>query len=130
MAAFERVRAAIAACAFVATVTLAPSAHAGSEAERLFQLGRRASEMGKFATACSLFRESHRLEPAVGTLLNLGDCEEQQNHLSAALDYYKDALSRLSVTDDRLEPLRVRMEAIEQRSGHVTLKLGEGAPRD
>lgn len=105
------------------------TAHA-TEADRLFQLGRRASEMGKFGTACSLFRESYRLEPAVGTLLNLGDCEEQQNHVSAALDYYQDALSRLSVTDDRMGPLRVRIEALEQRSGKLEIKLGDGAPQD
>lgn len=105
-------------------------ARAAGEADRLFQLGRRASEMGKFATACSLFRESNKLEPAVGTLLNLGDCEEQQGHIAAALDYYQDALSRLSVTDDRLAPLRVRIEALEQRSGHLDLKLGQGAPED
>ena len=105
-----------------------PLSAEASEADRLFQLGRRASEMGKFATACSLFRESHRLEPAVGTLLNLGDCEDQQNHIAAALEYYKDALSRLSVTDDRLGNLRERIEGIERRSGTLELVLGDGAP--
>jgi hypothetical protein len=113
-----------------AVLLVATDAHAGSEAERLFQLGRRASEMGKWATACSLFRESQRLEPAVGTLLNLGDCEEQQNHVAAALDYYQDALSRLSITDDRKGPLGLRIEAIEHRSGKLDLKLGDGAPPD
>lgn len=108
----------------------AAPARASDEADRLFQLGRRASEMGKYSTACSLFRESYRLEPAVGTLLNLGDCEEQQNHLAAALDYYRTALSRMSVTDDRLGPLRVRIEAVEGRAGRLELRLGEGAPQE
>lgn len=122
-------RAIVAAAAVVTVLAASGAAHA-TEADRLFQLGRRASEMGKFATACSLFRESYRLEPAVGTLLNLGDCEEQQNHVAAALDYYQDALSRLGVTDDRLGPLRVRIEALEARSGRLEIKLGDGAPQD
>jgi hypothetical protein len=110
--------------------TLAPRvAHAG-EADRLFQLGRRASSMGKYGTACSLFRESFQLDPAVGTLLNLGDCEEQQNHVAASLDYYQAALSRLPPSDDRLAPVRARIEAIQERSGHLELRLGEGAPHD
>lgn len=121
---------AISIATLVAACATSSTALAGSEADRLFTLGRRASDMGKYATACSLFRESYQLEPAVGTLLNLGDCEEQQNHVAASLEYYQTALSRLSVTDDRLGPLRTRIEAIERRSGHLEMRLGEGAPRD
>lgn len=127
----KRARAVIVSLAtLVAAFATSTPALAGSEADRLFTLGRRASDMGKYATACSLFRESYQLEPAVGTLLNLGDCEEQQNHVAASLEYYQTALSRLSVTDDRLGPLRTRIEAIERRSGQLEMRLGEGAPRD
>ncbi len=99
-----------------------------SEAERNFGLGRQATALGQYSTACSLFKESYRLESAVGTLINLGDCEEHLGHPSLARDYYEKAFSSLSVTDDRLTLVKDRIAAIEKNAPRLQLRLGDGAP--
>ncbi|MEO6574331.1 MAG: tetratricopeptide repeat protein, partial [Polyangiaceae bacterium] len=100
-----------------------------SEAERNFELGRQATSLGQYSTACSLFRESYRLERAVGTLINLGDCEEHLGHPSLARDYYEQAFSSLSVTDDRLPLVKDRIAAIEKTAPRLQLRLGDTAPQ-
>jgi hypothetical protein len=108
--------------------TGAASGQRKSEAERNFELGRQATSLGQYSTACSLFKESYRLEPAVGTLINLGDCEEHLGHPSLARDYYEHAFSSLSVTDDRLTLVKDRIAAIEKTAPRLQLRLGDGAP--
>src|SRR5687768_8531645 len=46
--------------------------------EALFIEGRRLMKVGDRPAACAKFAESQRLDPAVGTLANLADCEEQR----------------------------------------------------
>src|SRR6478735_9605838 len=67
----------------VATLLFA-SARAGAasptdqaKAEALFDEGRRLLAAARFAEACPKFAESQRLDSALGTLLNLGDCYEK-----------------------------------------------------
>ncbi|MFO0567610.1 MAG: hypothetical protein U0263_18270 [Polyangiaceae bacterium] len=50
-------------------------------AEALFNAGRDAVKAGDYPTACAKFRESNRLDPAPGTVLNLADCEEHLGHV-------------------------------------------------
>ncbi len=115
---------------FVGLVGVAPLARAdsGVDAERMFELGRQAATQGQYATACNLFRESYRLDAAVGTLINLGDCEEHLGHPDLALGYFEKAFSRLSVTDDRLPHVQDRIAALERLSAHLDIRLGAGAP--
>jgi len=129
-----------AACAAIALASLAalgldatearadqpvPRATAG---ERQFEEGRDAAVRGDYQLACNLFQQSYALDPAVGTLINLGDCEEHLGHPDAALAYYERAFSGLSVTDDRLPLVRSRIDGVERRSARVSLRLGQGAP--
>ncbi len=109
----------------------AQAAHPITEADRVFELGREASVRGDFTRACEYFRESLRLDPtAAGTLVNLGDCEENQGHPDVALAFYERAFARLSVTDERLTLVQARIESLEHRSARLELRLGDGAPKD
>jgi len=101
-----------------------------TEADRVFELGRQAATSGQFAEACRYFRQSLKLDPAaVGTLINLGDCEENQGHPAVALAFYEQAFSRLSVTDDRLPLVHERVASLEKRSARLEIRLGDGAPQ-
>ncbi len=45
-------------------------------AELLFQEGQQLIKDGKHAAACPKFEQSQKLDPAIGTLLNLAHCYE------------------------------------------------------
>lgn len=70
-------------CWLVATSALAePSPQ--TDADRLFDEGRALAAAGDFAAACTKFAESLELDHSLGTMLNLADCHEKQDHLREA----------------------------------------------
>ena len=97
-------------------------------ADRLFKEGRHAAEQHDYARACRLFEDSFRLDPGVGTLINLGDCAEHLGDLEHAYGYYRTAYARMSETDDRAPHLRERIDNIEQHAAKVALHLDPGSP--
>jgi hypothetical protein len=96
-------------------------------AEALFQAGREAAVRGDYREACAKFAESQRLDPAPGTLINLGDCKEHLGLFASAWGYYREAADRLT-GDKRVEGLKARVAAIEPRLSRLTLTLAPGAP--
>lgn len=66
-------------------------------AESLFREGRALVDKGRFEEACDRFARSQQLDPAVGTLLNLGECFEQVDKLATAWLAYRQATA-LAVT--------------------------------
>jgi hypothetical protein len=105
-------------------ITLAGSSRAEdavTQADRFFKEGRRAAEHGDFASACRHFEESFRLDPGVGTLINLGDCAEHLGDLERAYQTYRTAYARMSESDDRAARLRSRIDSIERKSGKLAL---------
>jgi hypothetical protein len=53
-------------------------------AQALFDQGKKALSAHDYGEACPKFEESLRLQPALGTLLNLADCYERQGRLATA----------------------------------------------
>lgn len=81
----------------LAPVEHAPEEHAPAEptpADAAFARGRSLVDGGDMAGACEAFTESYRLEPALGTLLNLAWCHEQTNKRALALAEYARARSQ------------------------------------
>lgn len=74
---------------------------ARARADALFKQGRQAATTGDYAAACAAFLESQRLDPSVGTLVNLGDCESHLGHLVQARNYFRAALAQLGAGDPR-----------------------------
>src|SRR6478609_8008646 len=89
----------------LALLLIAGSAHAQppphDTADVHFRLGRDAAKRGDYELACAELTQSQLLEPAGGTLLNLGDCEEHLGHLARAWQHFVDARAQLPADDDR-----------------------------
>jgi len=94
-----------------------------STADALFESGRTAMSKGDYATACARFAESHRIDPAPGTLLNLSLCEEKQGKLVAAHADLTEVLERLPKGDFRIAVAEKQLEALKKKLPSVTLTL-------
>jgi tetratricopeptide (TPR) repeat protein len=81
--------------ALAVVVILGGVTWADDRAEGLFGEGRQLLEAGSYAEACDKFMESLRIEPdSIGTLLNLGLCNEQLDRLATALRWFRRAQLR------------------------------------
>lgn len=109
----------------------APSSDAarGAAAEALFESGHEAMSKGDYDTACARFAESNRLDPAVGSLLNLAVCEEKRGRLATSWLLFKRVMNDLPAGDDRYPIAQRRASALRPRVPHVTLKLSSEAPK-
>ena len=93
-------------CALLATPALAQNPAA---AEALFEQARSAMAAGSYDIACARFRDSDKLDPAVGTRFNLADCEERLGQNAKACEHYVQAMQDLS-TQGRNDRLRLAQE--------------------
>ncbi len=117
---------AVGAC--TAWCSAAQASDPAAAAEALFLEGRRAMDRGRYEAACSKFRESHRLEPAAGTVMNLATCEEHRGRLASAWQRWHEALQLLEPTDDRVPFAQGRVTALAGEIPSLTVRLAPGAP--
>ncbi|WP_394834096.1 hypothetical protein LVJ94_47080 [Pendulispora rubella] len=102
--------------------------HDAAGAEAMYRRGKEAARAGDWATACSQFAESQRLEPAPGTLLNLADCEERRGQLARAWEHFLQAETALPRGDSRVAFARGRSKALEPRVPRLTVRLAGALP--
>jgi hypothetical protein len=69
-----------------------PPSPQATAAETLFQEGKQLLARGDVAKACPKFEESNRLDPAIGTLLNLAACEEMAGMKAQACAHYSEVV--------------------------------------
>jgi hypothetical protein len=93
------------------------------QAEALFQRARALLKADVPADACPLLEKSHALDPALGTLMNLADCEERINHFVAAYMHFNDAAAWAERTHEaqRLNIARSRASALKPRLSWIAL---------
>jgi hypothetical protein len=108
----------------------AAQTHDAAAGEALFQDGRRLMKAHDFAAACPKFEESQRLDPAVGTLLNLADCEEQVGRTASAWQHWLAAADQLPAGDKRRTTALGRASAIEKVLARLSVTLAPSAPSD
>ncbi len=113
----------------LALVSHAPVARADrlADAEELFRRARALVVEGKDASACPLFAESYRLDPGVGTLLNLALCHEKIGRVATAWGEFRtvEQLARAS-NASRAELARSKAEALAPRVSRLRIAGAEG----
>jgi hypothetical protein len=94
-----------------------PSEGNAAAAESLFQDARKLIEAKRYAEACPKLVASHKLAPAVGTVLNLADCYERAGLNASAWARFHEAIAlaqRLGRAD-REQTARERAERLDPR---------------
>jgi len=104
-----------------------PLAHAGdaATAEALFRDGRALMDAGNYKAACPKLEESYAQDPATGTLLALGICQERAGLTASAWATYSDAAARAKRDGraDRERAAREHMTALEPKLAHLTIQV-------
>ena len=93
-------------------------------AEALFDQGRTLMAERRYPEACAKFEASQRLDPGVGTLLNLADCLERVGRTAGSWARFREAASAaLSAGQlDREKIARERAAALEPRHARVIVR--------
>src|SRR3954468_15828144 len=106
-----------------------PSEGSAAAAESLFQEARKLMDAKRYGEACPKLAASHKLAPAVGTLLNLADCYEKAGQIASAWVRFHEAIAlaqRLGRADrektakeraDKLEPRLIKLTLSGRESG-------------
>ena len=102
-----------------------PSNAKRTAAEALFMEARRLMEEGDYEQACPKFADSQRLDPAVGTLLNLGLCYKQSGKTASAWSAYREAaaLARAAAQPDREELAETEAAALEAKLSKLVVSV-------
>jgi tetratricopeptide (TPR) repeat protein len=96
-------------------------------AESLFTEGRQLLLAGDYERACPKLEASRRLEPALGTWLNLADCYEKLGRFASAWAEFKSAAAAAQKAGDALrkETALGRAAALEPRLSRLRLVVAD-----
>ncbi len=115
----------------LACATLGPSearADAGA-ADALFKAGKDLLAQGKVSEACAKFEASYAEDSALGALLNLANCREQEGRLAAAWARWGEAAEKAKkLGDDRVAYAQKRRDALTPRLPHLTVDVTNPVP--
>jgi hypothetical protein len=126
------------ACIAAGALLVASSASAQEDAaaEALFNKGLSEMEAGHFETACPTLKESQRLDPRMGTLFTLAECEAKGGMIASAVAHYDEYLrlfSRLATAQKSTQAGREKVSAAQKAAlspqvPYVTLVLRDAPP--
>ena len=110
-------------CTFFLGEAKSARADNGSIAEELFREARQAMQQDDYATACPKFTESQRLDPSVGTLLNVALCEEHAGRVATAWGDFRAVIDQLPPRDRRMPIAQAHLKALEPRVPKLKLNI-------
>jgi hypothetical protein len=99
-----------------------------TEAAQLFLRGRELLKQGRRAEACELFENSYKIDPALGTGVNLAVCLEQKGQLRQAWELFDKVARSSPNVQSRVQLARQRADALVKRLAIVIIKLGDPRP--
>jgi hypothetical protein len=96
-------------------------------AEALFREGRRLMKAGQVARACPKFAESQRLDPQLGTLINLALCHKAEGLTATAWSEFSEAatLATRAGHEPRASFCRKEAEQLEPKLARVRVDVAE-----
>ena len=93
-------------------------------ADALFQAGKQLIAEKKFAEACAKFDASYKLDPTLGTLLNLADCYEKAGRFATSWSTWGAALERAQRDKDaRADYAKERRDALTPKLPKVVIRV-------
>lgn len=119
---------------FCLGLALVPArAHAQSSdagiASQLFDAGRDLMKAGDFVSACPKLAQSAKLEPRVGTLGRLAECEEKIGHLAASRGHWRDAVDLARAQkDDRATHAQDELKRVDALVPRVLVTMTSPPP--
>lgn len=131
---FRRVAsfAAVSSLTFFAGAAAAQTSAADkAAAEALFDQGVRSMKQNNFNEACPKLEESERIDPAVGTLLYLGECYERVGKTASAWASFREAASLASNSNqaDRARIAAARAQELEPKLSRLSVELAPEVAR-
>lgn len=116
--------------ALVLVLAVAGAAHAqgnATAADEAFKQGRQLFKANKFAEACEQFEKSQELDPANGTLFNIGQCSERIGKLATAVASYRAVVAN-DTNAERKASAADRLKALTPRVPKLLVKIGSPPP--
>lgn len=113
------------AAIFLAVLVAAPAVHADpiTDAEDLFRRAKALIADKKYVEACPLLGESYRLDPGMGTLLNLALCHEEIGKTAAAWGEFRSveqqARAAVPPNESRAQLAREHADRLQPRLSRV-----------
>jgi hypothetical protein len=106
-------------------VHAAPSASDKAVAEALFRDGKRLIDSGTLQQGCAKLEESERLDPKLGTLLNVATCHEKLGRTASAWAEFNEAASLATASNQSARETfaRSHASALEQQLSSLVLTL-------
>ena len=115
----------LATVVFGAVISIAPNVARADDAtaEALFQAAKSLMDQKKYAEACPKFEASYKIDPGVGTMLNLADCHEKEGKLAQAWGNWGEARDQAKRENDkaRMDLAARRQKELEPRVPKLTI---------
>lgn len=98
-------------------------------ADALFDAARDLMDQGRYAEACPKLADSQRLDPGIGTLLNLGRCYAESGQTASAWATYREAAAAARAEGQAERETLARDEAakLEPRLTRVVIRVSDAA---
>ncbi len=97
-----------------------------AQAEHFFKEGKRLMDEGNIAEACTAFETSYGKDPAISTLMNLGNCREKNHQYASAWGHFVNS-ARLSRGDQSATALKrvaqERAAALEPMLSYLVINV-------
>lgn len=111
------------------TPSFAQSESQKATADALFDAARHLMEEKKFKEACQKFKDSHGMDPAVGTLLNLALCYKAAGMTASAWSTYREAAAyaKAQGSSEREGLAREEADKLESQLSRLVIEVSDEA---